>query len=83
MIEPDTIMLSISVRKKEKIMSLIQLIIILVVIGVVMWLINTYVPMSHGIKTVLNVVVVLFVILYVLSLFGILGPIHNVRIGRL
>lgn len=64
-------------------MTLIQLIVILVVIGVIMYFINRYIPMSGGIKTILNVVVFIFVALYVLSLFGILGPIHNIRIGRL
>ncbi len=61
-------------------MSLIQLIIILVAIAVVMWLINKYVPMSSNIKTILNIVVLVVVILYVLSAFGVLGTFSGLRI---
>jgi hypothetical protein len=62
-------------------MPLIRLVILLVVIGVVLWLINTYIPMSRSIKTILNVVIVAVVILYVLAAFGILGPLAGIRIG--
>lgn len=61
-------------------MPLIQLIVVLAVIGVVMWLLNTYVPMSASIKKILNIVVVVVVILYVLSAFGILGSYPGIRI---
>ncbi len=54
-------------------MSLVQLVIGLVVAGVVMWLINTYIPMQNSIKKILNVVVIIVVIIYILSIFGILG----------
>lgn len=63
-------------------MTLIQLVVVLVVIGVVMWLINTYIPMSSGIKKILNVVIIIVVILYVLSAFGVLGSFSGIRIGR-
>ena len=61
-------------------MSVVQLIVVLVVIGVVLWLINTYVPMNSAIKTVLNIVVVLIACIYVLSAFGILDSITKLRI---
>ena len=61
-------------------MSVVQLIVVLVVIGVVLWLINTYVPMNSAIKTILNVVVVLIACIYVLSAFGILDSITKLRI---
>ena len=61
-------------------MSVIQLIVVLVVIGVVLWLINTYVPMNSSIKTILNIVVVLIACIYVLSAFGILDSITKLRI---
>ncbi|HHU35591.1 MAG TPA: hypothetical protein GXZ47_00005 [Treponema sp.] len=63
-------------------MPLIQLILVLVAFGVAMWLINNYVPMSAGIKNLLNVVVVIVLILYVLSAFGVIGSLSAIRIGR-
>lgn len=52
-------------------MSLISIVVILIIIGVVLWLINTYIPMARPIKTILNVVVIIAVILWLLSVFGI------------
>ncbi|BBP03889.1 hypothetical protein TPL01_04200 [Sulfuriferula plumbiphila] len=63
-------------------MPLIQLVIVLVVVGVVLWLINTYIPMEATIKKILNVVVIIAVILWLLSVFGVLGSLSGVRIGR-
>ena len=58
-------------------MSLISLLIVLIVVGVILWLINTYIPMDAKIKKILNVVVVIVVILWLLQAFGILG---NLRV---
>ena len=63
-------------------MSLITLVIILVVVGVVLWLINSYIPMQSTIKKILNVVVILVVILWLLSSFGIIDSLDTIRIGR-
>jgi len=63
-------------------MSLITLVIILVVVGVVLWLINSYIPMQPTIKKILNVVVILVVILWLLSSFGIIDGVDTIRIGR-
>jgi hypothetical protein len=63
-------------------MSLISVLIALVVAGVVLWLINKYIPMDGKIKNILNVVVVIIVVLWLLSAFGVLGHISNIRIGR-
>ena len=54
-------------------MSLISIIIILIVVGVLLWLINTYIPMDSKIKSILNVVVVIVVILWLLQAFGLLS----------
>jgi undecaprenyl pyrophosphate phosphatase UppP len=54
-------------------MSLITIILVLIVVGVVLWLINSYIPMASSIKTILNVVVVLAVIVWLLQVFGIIG----------
>ncbi len=63
-------------------MPLINLIIILVVVGVILWVINNYIPMDRKIKSILNIVVVVVVILWLLSVFGVIGSISGLRIGR-
>ncbi len=54
-------------------MPLLHVVLVLIVIGVVLWLINTYVPMASSIKTILNAVVVIVVILWLLKIFGLWG----------
>ncbi len=61
-------------------MSLIGLIITLVVVGVLLWLLNNYVPMDAKIKTILNVVVVIAVVIWLLQAFGVLGSLRDLRI---
>ena len=61
-------------------MSLIGLVLTLVVVGILLWLLNNYVPMDHKIKTIINVVVVIVVILWVLQAFGVLCSLRDVRI---
>jgi hypothetical protein len=61
-------------------MSLITVIIILVIAGVLLWLINTYIPMARPIKTILNVVVVICVILWLLSVFGVISGVSSLRL---
>ena len=64
-------------------MSLIGLILTLIVIGVLLWLINAYIPMDEKIKKIINIVVVIAVILWVLTIFlGGIGGIGNIRVGR-
>jgi hypothetical protein len=63
-------------------MPLINLIIILVVVGVILWVINNYIPMDSKIKSILNIVVVIVVVLWLLSVFGVIGSISGLRIGR-
>jgi hypothetical protein len=57
---------------------MIEVLVTLVVVGVILWLVNTYVPMAAPIKTVLNVLALLFVLLWLLRVFGVLhgGPLH-------
>ncbi len=62
-------------------MPLIQLVIVLVVLGVILWAINTYIPMNATIKTIINVVVILVAVLYVLTAFGVLGSLSGLRVG--
>jgi hypothetical protein len=63
-------------------MPLINLVIILVVVGVVLWIINSYIPMQATIKKILNAVVIIGVIIWLLSVFGIIGPIQGIHVGR-
>jgi 1-acyl-sn-glycerol-3-phosphate acyltransferase len=62
-------------------MPLISLIVILLVVGVILWLINNYLPIDRNIKKILNAVVIIVVLLWLLSVFGILGPISGLRVG--
>jgi len=61
-------------------MSLIGLVVTLVVVGVLLWLLNNYVPMDGKIKSIINVVVVIAVVIWVLQAFGFLGSLQNIRI---
>jgi len=63
-------------------MPLVNLVIILVVIGVVLWLVNSYIPMASSIKSILNVVVVIAVAIWVLQATGVWGNISHYRLGR-
>ncbi len=60
-------------------MDLINILIIFVVLGVGLWLINTYVPMAAPVKTIMNVVVVLILVIWLLNIFGIgsVGPLRH------
>ena len=63
-------------------MPLIHLVLILVVVGVVLWAINNYIPMQSTIKKLLNVVVVVCVIIWLLSVFGLIGNISAIHVGK-
>lgn len=54
-------------------MTIISLVLVLIVIGVVLYLINTLIPMDAKIKTIINVVVILAVLLWLLEAFGLLS----------
>ena len=62
-------------------MPLIQLVIILVVIGVLLWLVNSFIPMQGSIKRILNVVVVITVVLWLLNIFGLFHSLSGFRVG--
>lgn len=61
-------------------MSLIDLVIILIVVGVLLWLVNSFIPMDPKIKQVINVVVIIAVVLWLIQLF--VGPLPDIRVGR-
>ncbi len=66
---------------EEPLMPLINLVITLVVVGLLLWLINSYIPMQATIKKILNVVVVIAVVLWLLSAFGVIGSMSNMHVG--
>jgi len=61
-------------------MPLINIVIALIVVGVALWLINNYIPMASGIKTILNIVVVVAVGVWVLQAFGLWGHVTTYRV---
>jgi hypothetical protein len=63
-------------------MTLIGLIITLVIVGIILWLINTYIPMDATIKKILNVVVIVAVILWLLNGFGVFSYINDGNVFR-
>ena len=63
-------------------MPLLHLILILVVIGVILWVVNRYIPMQSTVKRILNVVVIICVIIWLLSVFGVIGNISTIHVGR-
>ena len=62
-------------------MPIINLVVILIVVGVLLWLVNSYIPMDRKIKNILNIVVVIVVVIWLLQVFGVLGSLDNIRIG--
>jgi hypothetical protein len=63
-------------------MPLINLVIVLIVVGVLLWLVNAYIPMDEKIKKILNIVVVVVVVVWLLSvLLGGFGSLQQIRVG--
>ena len=63
-------------------MPLIQVVLVLIVVGVLLWLVNTYIPMAGSIKSILNAVVVIVVVLWLLNVFGLMHNLTALRVGR-
>ena len=63
-------------------MPLIQVFVVLIVVGVLLWLVNRFLPMAGSIKSILNAVVVILVVLWLLSVFGLFHSMSSMRIGR-
>ena len=64
-------------------MTLVGIVVVLVVVGLILWLINTYIPMAGAIKSLLNVVVFVVVLIWLLQVFGLIGPINGVHMPNL
>ena len=61
-------------------MDLVNIVVVLVVVGVILWLVNNYIPMDGKIKQILNIVVVIVVIIWLLQAIGLLGSIRGIGI---
>jgi hypothetical protein len=61
------------------IMPIINILVALIVVGVLLWLVNNYIPMAGSIKNILNIVVVIAVVLWLLRVFGILGSLSSFK----
>jgi len=62
-------------------MPLIQLVVVLIVVGVLLGLVNRFIPMAGSIKSILNAVVVIVVVLWLLNVFGLLNSLSMIRVG--
>ena len=61
-------------------MPLLNVLLVLIVVGVLLWLVNNYIPMDSKIKSILNAVVVILVVLWLLQAFGLINSLKNIRI---
>jgi hypothetical protein len=69
-------------REVYPVMPLIQVVLVLIVVGVLLWLVNTYIPMAGPIKSILNAVVVIVVVLWLLNVFGLMDNLTRLRVGK-
>ena len=63
-------------------MPLLQVVIVIIVVGVLLWLVNTYIPMQSTLKKILNAVVVIAMVLWLLNVFGLLDSLLNIHVGN-
>ena len=62
-------------------MPLLQIVIVLMVVGVLLWLVNRFIPMQGTIKSILKAVVVIATVLWLLNIFGVFHSLSRIRIG--
>ncbi|MGB8474771.1 MAG: Thivi_2564 family membrane protein [Candidatus Acidiferrum sp.] len=62
-------------------MPLIQILLGLIVVGVLLWLVNRFIPMASSIKSILNAVVVIVVVLWLLNVFGLFHSLSQIHVG--
>jgi hypothetical protein len=63
-------------------MPLVQILVVLIVVGVLLWLVNSFIPMAGSIKSILNAVVVILVVLWLLNVFGVMHSLSRIHVGR-
>jgi hypothetical protein len=62
-------------------MPLLQILMVLIVVGVLLWLVNNFIPMAGSIKSILNAVVVIATVLWLLNIFGLFHSLSHMRVG--
>jgi hypothetical protein len=62
-------------------MPIVQILMVLIVVGVLLWLVNNFIPMAGSIKSILNAVVVIGVVLWLLNIFGLFQSFSRLRVG--
>jgi hypothetical protein len=62
-------------------MPLLQILMVLIVVGVLLWLVNSFIPMAGSIKSILNAVVVISVVLWLLNVFGLFHSLSRIHVG--
>jgi hypothetical protein len=62
-------------------MPLISLVAVLIVVGILLWLVNRFIPMAGSIKSILNLVVVIVVVFWLLNVFGLIHSLSRIRVG--
>ena len=63
-------------------MPLLQIVMVLIVVGVLLWLVNRFIPMQGSIKSILNAVVVICVVVWLLDVFGLFHSLSRIRVGN-
>jgi hypothetical protein len=61
-------------------MPILNILLVIIVAGVILWLVNSYIPMQRTLKNILNIVVVILVVIWLLNVFGVLGDVRNLRV---
>jgi len=61
-------------------MPILTIFIVILVVGVILWLVNTYIPMQSTIKSILNAVVVIILVIWLLKVFGVLESLQNITV---
>ena len=61
-------------------MPLLNVLLVIIVVGVLLWMVNTYIPMDRKIKNILNIVVVILIVFWLLKVFGLLAGLQNIRV---
>jgi hypothetical protein len=69
-------------EKGTRNMPLLQVVLVLIVVGVLLWMVDRFIPMASSIKSILNAVVTIAVVLWLLNIFGLLHSLSNIHIGK-
>jgi hypothetical protein len=69
-------------KKGIRNMPLLQVVVVLIVVGILLWLVDRFIPMAGSIKSILNAVVVIAVVLWLLNVFGLMQSLSSIHIGK-